>query len=96
MRFSPDDVLVLVAILAAAVVILVWVTSWVPGASRPTRAQLALAQEYRSLAEEFRRLSEMGITAQEHVDLRLTDLSVRVDAIKDDLAQMQRILREVE
>jgi hypothetical protein len=38
----------------------------------------------------------MAITAQEHVDLRLTDLSVRVDSIKDDLAQMQRILKEVE
>jgi hypothetical protein len=96
MRFSPDDVLALVAILAAAVVILAWVTSRHPGASRQTRAQLALGQEYRSLAEEFRRLSDMAITAQEHVDLRLTDLSVRVDSIKDDLAQMQRILKEVE
>jgi hypothetical protein len=38
----------------------------------------------------------MAITAQEHVDLRLTDLSVQVDALRDQLDQMQRILKEVE
>jgi hypothetical protein len=38
----------------------------------------------------------LAATAQEHVDLRLTDLSVRVDSIKDDLRQLQRILKEVE
>jgi type II secretory pathway pseudopilin PulG len=96
MRFNANDVLALVAIVSVAIVILAWVTSRLPGAARQTKAQLALGQEYRSLAEEFRRLSDMAITAQEHVDLRLTDLSVRVDSIKDDLAQMQRILKEVE
>ncbi len=88
--------LALTAILAVALVILFWVTSRLPGASRQTKAQLAMGQEYRSLADEFRRLSDMAITAQEHVDLRLTDLSVRVDSIKDDLEHMQRILKEVE
>jgi hypothetical protein len=38
----------------------------------------------------------MAITTQEHVDLRLTDLSVQVDSLKDQLDQMQRILTEVE
>jgi hypothetical protein len=38
----------------------------------------------------------MAITAQEHVDLRLTDLSVQVDSLRDKLDQMQRILKEVE
>jgi hypothetical protein len=96
MRFGANDVLALVAIVSAAIVTLAWVTSRLPGASRQTRAQLAIGQEYRGLAEEFRRLSDMAITAQEHVDLRLTDLSVRVDSIKEDLQQMQRILKEVE
>jgi Sec-independent protein translocase protein TatA len=96
MRFTANDVLALVAIVAAAVVVVVWVTSRLPGAARQTKAQLALGQEYRNLAEEFRRLSDMAITAQEHVDLRLTDLSVRADSIKDDLQQLQRILKEVE
>jgi hypothetical protein len=38
----------------------------------------------------------MAITTQEHVDLRLTDLSVQVDSLRDQLEQMQRILKEVE
>ena len=37
----------------------------------------------------------MAITAQEHVDLRLTDLSVQVDSLRNQLAQMQHILTEV-
>jgi hypothetical protein len=38
----------------------------------------------------------MAITAQEHTDLRLTDISVRLDDLRDQLDQMQRILKEVE
>jgi hypothetical protein len=38
----------------------------------------------------------MAVTAHEHVDLRLTDLSVQVDSLRDQLDQMQRILKEVE
>jgi hypothetical protein len=38
----------------------------------------------------------MAITAQEHVDLQLTDLSVQVDSLRDQMEQMQRILKEVE
>jgi chaperonin cofactor prefoldin len=34
--------------------------------------------------------------SQEHIDLRLTDLSVQVDALREQLDQMQRILKEVE
>jgi len=66
------------------------------GTARQARAQLTAGQDYRTLADEFRRLSDVGITAQEHVDLRLTDLSVQVDALRGQLDQMQRILKEVE
>jgi len=38
----------------------------------------------------------MAMTTQEHVDLKLTDLSVQVDSIRDQLEQMQHILTEVE
>jgi hypothetical protein len=64
--------------------------------SRNARAELTAGKEYRGLADEFRRLSDMAITAQEHVDLRLTDLGVQVDALRDQMEQMQRILKEVE
>jgi type II secretory pathway pseudopilin PulG len=96
MKYTPQDVLAVVAILAVAIVISVWVAARHLGASRQASAQLTSGQEYRTLADEFRRLSDMAITTQEHVDLRLTDLSVQVDSLKDQLGQMQRILKEVE
>ena len=93
---SPNDLLTLVTILTVAIVISVWVAARHLGASRQARAQLTTGQEYRTLADEFRRLSDMAITTQEHVDLRLTDLSVQVDSLMDQLEQMHRILKEVE
>jgi hypothetical protein len=93
---NPNDLLALtIGSIVAAVIIVVVVTRYL-SASRQSRAQLTSGQEYRALAEEFRRLSDVAITAQEHVDLRLTDLSVQVDALRDQLDQMQRILKEVE
>jgi len=96
MNFSANDVLTIVTILAVATVISVWVAARHLSVSRQARAQLTSGAEYRTLAEEFRRLSDMAITAQEHVDLRLTDLSVQVDSLSDLQEQMQRILKEVE
>jgi hypothetical protein len=93
---NPNDYLTIIAIIAAAIVISVWVAARYLSASRQARAQLTAGQEYRALADEFRRLSDMAITTQEHVDLRLTDLSVQVDSVRDQLEQMQRILKEVE
>jgi hypothetical protein len=77
-------------------VISVWVVARHLSASRLAKAQLTTGPEYRVLADEFRRLSDMAITAQEHVDLRLTDLSVQLDSLRGQLAQMQHILEEVE
>jgi phage shock protein A len=93
---NPNDDLALVISLAVAVVLTVWVIARHLGASRQARAALTSGEEYRSLADEYRRLADMAVTAQEHVDLRLTDLSVRMDELRDQLEQMQRILKEVE
>jgi hypothetical protein len=94
---SPGDAVVLLIRLAMiAVVFSVVVVTRYLSASRQARAQLTSGQDYRALADEFRRLSDMAITAQEHVDLRLTDLSVQADSLRDRLDQMQRILKEVE
>ena len=38
----------------------------------------------------------MAITAQEHTDLRLTDISVRLDELREQVDKMQHILKEVE
>jgi len=89
---NPNDLLTFIVIIGVTLVMLVWVSKR-PGHAK---AELTAGKEYRALAEEYRRLSDMAITAQEHVDLRLTDLSVQVDALRDQLDQMQRILKEVE
>jgi hypothetical protein len=51
------------------------------------------AAQFNALAEEHRRMSDRAITASEHVDLRLADLSARVDELR---SQVQRILTDVE
>jgi TolA-binding protein len=93
---NPNDYLVLFICLAAAVVAASWVVARQLSASRQARAELTAGEQYRGLADEYRRLSDTAITAQEHLDLRLTDLSVRIDELRDKMEQMQRILKEVE
>jgi hypothetical protein len=63
---------------------------------RTSKLALTESKEYRALADEYRRLSDMAITANEHVELKLTDLSVRVDEVRDQLDQVRRILKDVE
>jgi hypothetical protein len=93
---TANDVVALVAIVAVAIVISVWVAARHLSAGRQVNAQLTSGTEYRALAEEFRRLSDLAVTSQEHVDLRLTELSVQVDSLRAQLEQMQHILKEVE
>jgi hypothetical protein len=38
----------------------------------------------------------MSVTAQEHTELKLTDLSVQVAQLRDQLESVQRILKDVE
>jgi hypothetical protein len=94
MTAGDYEAMIITAIIAAVIVVVV-VTRYL-GGSRQARAQLTSGEQYRALAEEYRRLSDAAITAQEHVDLRLTDLSVQVDSLRDQLDHMQRILKEVE
>jgi predicted alpha/beta hydrolase len=51
------------------------------------------AAQFHALTEEYRRMSDQALTASEHVDLRLADLSARVDELR---SQVQRILTDVE
>lgn len=51
------------------------------------------AAQFHALAEENRRMIDRAVTASEHVDLRLADLSARVDELR---GQVQRILTDVE
>jgi uncharacterized protein HemX len=69
---------------------------WQRTSTTKARATVTSEKEYRALAEEFRRLSEMSVTAQEHTDLKLADLGGRLDQMRDQLDQVQRILKDVE
>jgi hypothetical protein len=82
--------LALISILVTGAVLIVWFLR------RSPRRELTAGKEYRALADEFRRLSDMAITAQEHTDLRLTDVSVQLNDLREKLESMQRILSEVE
>ena len=82
--------------LSAAIMFASWVTARHFGASRQAKAAIATNKDFQSLADEYRRLSDMAITAQEHTDLRLTDISVRIDQLRTQLEQLQHILKEVE
>jgi hypothetical protein len=100
---TPAVFMVLFISLSVAIVFATWVIARHLGASRRAMAELVsgkeyrgLSDQYRGLTDEYRRLSDMAITAQEHTDLRLTDISVRIDDLRDQLEQMRRILKEVE
>jgi hypothetical protein len=82
--------------LALVIVLVTWIIARHLTASRQARAALTSDTQYRALADEYRRLSDLAITAQEHTDLRLADLGVQMDALREKLEQMQRILQEVE
>jgi hypothetical protein len=62
------------------------------------RAQVELAgsEQYSKLAEEYRRLTDLAITAQEHTDLKLGDLSVQLDYLREQIESLQKILKDVE
>ena len=62
------------------------------------RAQLELTggEQYRQLAEEYRRLADLAITAQEHTDIKLGDVSAQLDYLREQNDSLQKILKDVE
>jgi phage shock protein A len=93
---NPGDMVAIVFCVAIATVLIVWVIARYLGTGHQARAALTSDKQVRGLAEEYRRLSDLAITAQEHTDLRLTELSVRIDELGKQMEQLQHILKEVE
>jgi hypothetical protein len=62
------------------------------------RAQIELTggEQYRTLAEEYRRLADLAITAQEHTDLKLGEVSAQLDYLREQNESLHKILKEVE
>jgi hypothetical protein len=65
-------------------------------ARRQSQLQLTGSEQYRALAEEYRRLSDLAITAQEHTDLKMGEVSVQLDYLRTQNESLQKILRDVE
>ena len=93
---KPGDYIELFIPLMVAIVAAIWLVARHLSATRQAQAELTTGQEYRNLTDEYRRLSDMAITTQEHTDLKLTDISVRLDDLRDQVEKMQHILKEVE
>jgi uncharacterized protein HemX len=87
-------------IVVTAVIILagIGMTMWFRQNSHASAAKSvpARGEEYWRLAEECRRLAEMAVTAQEHTDLRLGEVSVQMDQMRAQLDSVRKILSEVE
>jgi hypothetical protein len=78
-----------------AIPLLAWLWQLTTG-SKATRNEITSGAEYRQLADEYRRLADLAITAQEHTDLKLGDVSVRIDYLREQMESLQKILKEVE
>jgi beta-lactamase regulating signal transducer with metallopeptidase domain len=65
-------------------------------ARKRAQAELTGGEQYRRLAEEYRRLADLAITAQEHTDLKLGDLSVQLEYVREQNDSVRKILNEVE
>ncbi len=60
------------------------------------RLEVTGSEQYRQLTDEYRRLSDLAITAQEHTDLKLGEVSVQLDYLRSQVDSLQKILKEVE
>jgi hypothetical protein len=65
-------------------------------ARKQAQLELTGSEQYRRLAEEYRRLADLAITAQEHTDLKLGDVSAQLDYLREQNESLQKILKEVE
>jgi hypothetical protein len=66
------------------------------GERRKALAEMGSGEQYRQLSDEYRRLADMAITAQEHTDLKLGDVSAQIGYLRDQMESLQKILKEVE
>ena len=65
-------------------------------ARKRAQVQLAEGERYRRLTDEYRRLADLAITAREHTDLKLGDVSAQLDYLREQSESLRRILKDVE
>jgi hypothetical protein len=94
-RTNNSKALVLIAVIGVAALGLVLGFRYLTARKR-TQLELTGSEQYRRLAEEYRRLADLAITAQEHTDLKLGDVSAQLDYLREQNASLQKILKDVE
>ncbi|HEX6523235.1 MAG TPA: hypothetical protein VF070_25035 [Streptosporangiaceae bacterium] len=65
-------------------------------AKKRAQVEIAGGEQYRQLAEEYRRLADMALTTQEHTDIKLGDVSAQLEHLREQMASLQNILKDVE
>jgi hypothetical protein len=63
---------------------------------KQAQIELTGGEQYRQLAEEYRRLADLAVTAQEHTDLKLGEVSAQLDYLREQNESLQKILKDVE
>jgi hypothetical protein len=86
---SHNAVVIVVLVVGALIAYAIYQWGRQLSISRKTRAELTTSDEYR-------RLSEMAITAQEHTELKLGEVSMQLAQLRDQLDQVQKVLKDVE
>jgi hypothetical protein len=94
-RTNNSRALVLIAVIGVVALGLVLGFRYLTARKR-TQLELTGSEQYRRLAEEYRRLADLAITAQEHTDLKLGDVSAQLDYLREQNASLQKILKDVE
>ena len=86
---SHNALVISIVVVAALVAYAIYQWGRQLAISRKTRAELTASEEYR-------RLSEMAVTAQEHTDLKLGEINMQLAQLRDQLDQVQKVLKDVE
>ncbi len=86
-----SHIAIVVSILVVAALVAYAIYQWGRqlSISRQTRVELTSSDEYR-------RLSEMAVTAQEHTDMKLAEINMQLAQLRDQLDQVQKVLKDVE
>jgi len=86
---SKNAIVIVVLVVGAVLAYAIYQWGRQLAVSKKTRAELTTSEEYR-------RLSEMAVTAQEHTDLKLGEINMQLAQLRDQLDQVQKVLKDVE
>ena len=86
---SNNAIVIVVLVIGALIAYAIFQWGRQLAVSRKTRAELTTNEEYR-------RLSEIAVTAQEHTELKLGEINMQLAQLRDQLDQVQKVLKDVE